>query len=41
MLTQDHTNLHLAFIKEFQQDYMQNQELFDQHIMSEENRLAK
>lgn len=37
--TPEHTELHLAFIEQNQDAYMQNQQLFDDHIMNEQNYL--
>jgi|GEM_PF-6566382 len=39
MLVKEHTDLHIAFVDEFPDDYNKNRELFDAHIESERQRL--
>lgn len=40
ILTPEHTDLHMAFVREYAEDYNANKELFDSHISWEEARLS-
>lgn len=39
MLIKEHTDLHIAFVDEFPDDYNKNRELFDAHIQAERQKL--